>query len=76
MSINSKINKNDIFYFSQNLSDYFKEDLKDFVKKMHLLKPKIIQDNKKIKKAIKKAYKENEIRENKLKKILNSDTLF
>ena len=75
MSINSKINKNDIFYFSQNFSDYFKEDLKDFVKKMPLLKPKIIQDPSRLKKAIKKAYKENEIRENKLKKILNSDTL-
>jgi len=75
MSINSKINKNDIFYFSQNFNDYFKEDFKDFVKKMPLLKPKIIQDPSRLKKAIRKAYKENEIRENKLKKIIDSDTL-
>ena len=75
MSINSKINKNDTFYFSQNFSDYFKEDLKDFAKKMPLLKPKIIQDPTRLKKVIKNSDKESEIKEKKLKKIINSDTL-
>ena len=75
LSIYSKRNKNDIFYFSQTFSDYYNEDLKDFAKKMPLLKPKITQNSSKLKYAIKKAYKENEKREIKLSKILNSDNL-
>ena len=58
MSIYSKRDQNDIFYFSQTFSDYFKEDLKTFAEKMPILKAKIKQDPSRLKSAIKKAHKQ------------------
>ena len=75
MSVYSKRDKDDIFYFSQTFSDYYKEDLNSFCEKMPILKAKIKQDPSRLKSSIKKAHKQTKIREEELKKILISDDL-
>ena len=75
MSVYSQRDQDDIFYFSQTFSDYYKEDLKTFSQKMPILKAKIKQDPSRLKSAIKKAHKQTKIREEELNKILISDDL-
>ena len=75
MSVYSQRDQDDIFYFSQTFSDYYKEDLKTFAEKMPILKAKIKQDPSRLKSAIKKAHKQTKIREENLNKILVSDDL-
>ena len=41
ISIYAKFGPEDTFYFSNAFSDYYKEDLKTFTKKMPILKPKV-----------------------------------
>ena len=54
MSVYSQTDQDDIFYFFQSFSDYYKEDLKIFSQKMPILKVKIKQEPSRLKSAIKK----------------------
>ncbi len=68
-SITSPRNKNDIFYFSQYFNDYYKESLKDFSKKLKILKPKIQINTKKLKKTIKFSKKKRNEQDDKIKSL-------
>ena len=68
-SITSPRNKNDVFYFSQNFNDYYKESLKDFSKKLKILKPKIQINNKILKKTIKVSKKKRNEQDHKIKSL-------
>ena len=68
-SINSPRNKNDVFYFSQNFNDYYKESLKDFSKKLKILQPKIKINNKLLQKTIKYSKKKRNEQDDKIKSL-------
>ena len=67
MSVYSQRDQDDIFYFSQTFSDYYKEDLKIFFQKKPILKVKIKQETSRLKSEIKKIHKQTKIREEKLR---------
>ena len=54
ISIYSKFEPEVTFYFSNTFSDYYKEDLKTFTKKMPILKAKVKTNSKNLKKLINK----------------------
>ena len=54
VSIYANYGPNNTFYFSNTFSDYYKEDLKSFTKKMPVLKAKIKTNSRRLKTEIKK----------------------
>ena len=75
ISINSKYGPDRTFYFSNAFSDYYKEDLKSFTKKMPVLKPKIKTNSKRLRTEIKKQKTEVSIKEQILYDIIKKDDL-
>ena len=63
------------FYFSNTFSDYYKEDLKSFTKKMPILKAKIKTNTKRLKTEIEKEKNEIYIKEKILYDIIQKDNL-
>ena len=63
------------FYFSSSFSDYYKEDLKSFVKKMPILKAKVKSNSIGLKKEIKTQRILSANKENKLSNILQKEQL-
>ena len=74
-SIYSNYGPNNTFYFSNTFSDYYKEDLKSFTKKMPILKAKIKSNSRRLKKEIKKQKTEAFIKEQILYDIIKKDDL-
>ena len=72
ISIYSARKPEEIFYFSNDFSDYYKEDLKTFSKKMPLLKPRILTSNKKLKKEIYRQRIKSSKEEKKLINVINN----
>ena len=75
ISIYSKFNPEDTFYFSNAFSDYYKEDLKTFTKKMPILKAKVKTNSNKLKKIIKNQRAKSSQKEKKLNNLLMKDSL-
>ena len=73
-NINKNITNN-TFYYSDTFSNYYKEDLKSFTKKMPILKAKVITDSKKLKNEIKKQKTEAFLKEKILYDIIKKDNL-
>ena len=63
VSIYGNYGPNNTFYYSNTFSDYYKEDLKSFAKKMPILKAKVKTNPKRLKKEIKKEKNESYIKE-------------
>ena len=74
-SIYSNYGPNNTFYYSDTFSNYYKEDLKSFTKKMPILKAKIKTKSEKLKKEIKKQKNESYIKEKILYDIIQKDNL-
>ena len=70
---NNNINKKESFYFSNFFNDYYKENLKTFVKKFPLLKAKFETNSDKLKKSLRD--RKSEKKERKLNDVINSDNL-
>ena len=75
ISIFAKFNPEDTFYFSNTFSDYYKEDLKSFTKKMPILKAKVKTNSNNLKKIINKQRAKSSKKEKKLNNILKKDSL-
>ena len=75
ISIYGNYGPNNTFYFSDTFSDYYKEDLKSFMKKMPVLKPKIISNPKRLKTEIKKEKHKSYIKEQILYDLIKKDKL-
>ena len=75
MSVYTKRNPKDTFYFSQTFSDYYKEDLKDFVKKIPLLRAKISAKPNKLQNTLINSEKKSLLKEEKLKETIANDDL-
>ena len=71
-SIYSVRKPEEIFYFSNDFSDYYKEDLKTFCEKMPLLKARINTCNKKLKQEIIRQRIKSSKEEIKLNEIINN----
>jgi hypothetical protein len=75
MSVYTRRNPKDTFYFSQTFSDYYKEDLKDFVKKIPLLRAKISAKPNKLQNTLINSEKKSLLKEEKLKETIANDDL-
>ena len=75
ISIYAKFDPEDTFYFSNTFSDYYKEDLKSFTKKMPILKAKIKTNSNRLKKTIKKQRIKSSNKEKQLYDMLIKDSL-
>ena len=75
MSVYTRRNPKETFYFSQTFSDYYKEDLKDFVKKMPLLRAKISAKPNKLQNTLINSEKKSLLKEEKLKETIANDDL-
>ena len=75
ISIYGNYGPNNTFYYSNTFSDYYKEDLKSFAKKMPILKAKVKTNPKRLKKEIKKEKNESYIKEQILYDIIKKDDL-
>ena len=75
ISIYSKFDPEDTFYFSNTFSDYYKEDLKSFTNKMPILKAKIKTNSNKLKRIIKKQRIKSSNKEKQLYDMLIKDPL-
>ena len=75
MSVYTRRNQNDTFYFSQTFSDYYKEDLKEFVKKIPLLRAKISAKPNKLQYTLVNSERKSQLKEKKLEEIIRNDNL-
>ena len=75
VSIYEQYGQNNTFYFSNTFSDYYKEDLKAFSKKMPILKAKIKTNPKRLKTEIKKQKNELDEKEKILYDLIKKDDL-
>ena len=75
ISIYANHGSNNTFYFSNTFSDYYKEDLKSFTKKMPVLKAKIKTNSKRLKTQIKKQKNQAYLKEQILYDIIQKDGL-
>ena len=75
MSLYANFNPEDTFYFSNTFSDYYKEDLKSFTKKMPILKAKIKTNSKRLKRIINKQRIKSSLKEQQLYDLLVKDSL-
>jgi len=73
MSVYSQRDQDDIFYFSQTFSDYYKEDLKTFSEKMKILKAKVKSNPKKLNYEIRTQRSISSRKEKKLNRLLNME---
>ena len=75
VSIYANYGPNNTFYFSNTFSDYYKEDLKSFTKKMPVLKAKIKTNSRRLKTEIKKQKAKAFIKEQILYDVIKKDDL-
>ena len=75
ISIYGNYGPNNTFYFSDTFSDYYKEDLKSFIKKMPVLKAKVKSNSKRLKTEIKKEKKKSYMKEQILYDLIKKDNL-